>query len=122
AGAQLQGANLAGAQLQGANLAGAQLQGADLAGAQFDSATNLSAATLRGAALRLVDFRDVPQIEAHIEDVFGDASVKLPNGVQPSDPEWPAHWSKEELDWQQFDKAWRTWQATLPPGWDQPDD
>ena len=114
--AQLQGADLRGAQLQEANLWDAQLQGADLRGARFDDATSLSAATLQGAALREVDFTNMPQIAEHVQDMFGDTSVTLPDGVSP-----PDHWPTTELDDFEFDTQWRAWQATLPKGWDKPD-
>ncbi len=124
--AQIQGADLTWAQMQSANLNGAQMQGADLRGAQMDAATNLSAATLRGAALRSVDYTEVRQIMEHVADVFGDASVKLPGGVTPGHPDWPAHWSEEVLILNlretledDFLTAWRAWQASI--GFD-PDD
>ena len=113
--AQLQRANLGGAQLQGADLGDAQLQGADLWDARFDAETFLTAATLRGAAVRNVDFTTVPQIAQHLEDIFGDASVTLPEGVEA-----PGHWPQSQLGFPEFDTQWRAWQATLPPGWDQP--
>ncbi|MEM9550983.1 MAG: pentapeptide repeat-containing protein, partial [Pseudomonadota bacterium] len=114
AGAQLQGANLAGAQLQGARLFMAQLQGANLAGAQLDPATDLRAATLRGAALRSVDFTNVTLSDDQINQVFGDGSVVLPGGVTPDDREhWPAHFATEELEPPEFFKQWRAFQASI---------
>ncbi|MEO0746683.1 MAG: hypothetical protein AAFY49_15165, partial [Pseudomonadota bacterium] len=77
----------------------------------------LSAATLRGAALRAVDCTNVPQMQTHLDDIYGDASVELPKGVTA-----PDHWSDQTLGWNDFIQAWRKWQATLPPGWDAPDD
>ncbi|MEL6886499.1 MAG: pentapeptide repeat-containing protein [Pseudomonadota bacterium] len=117
-GARLQGAYLVAAQLQGADLGAAQLQGANLFRARFDDATDLSAATLRGAALRSVDFTDVSQITDHLDDMFGDASVTLPSGARPGDARWPKEWATTELGYGEFLTAWRAWQATLPPGWD----
>ena len=121
--AKLQGAVLNLAKLQGADLTEAKLQGADLRGAKFDASTAFTVATLRGATVKAVDFIGVSQIEPHLDDIFGDASVTLPNGARPGDPGWPVHWSQsdEPLDYHEFDKAWRAWQATLPEGWDQPD-
>ena len=120
--AQLQGANLQTAELQGADFFRAELQGADLSGALFDDATDLAAATLRGAAVSSVDFTSVPQIELFLDEIYGDASVKLPSGARPRDEGWPTHWEKTDLGWAEHEEAWRAWQATLPPGWDQPDD
>jgi len=106
--AQLQGARLSAAQLQGADLIEAQLQGADLSGAQFDAGTDLSAATLRGAALRSVDFTDVPQIAAHLEWLFGDSTMILPEGVAR-----PARFDVEYESWRDFTTAWRAFQRSI---------
>ena len=105
-GAKLQGADLRGAQLQGADLGVAHLQGANLGVAQFDDATDLTAATFQGAAVRSVDFTTIPQIARHLADMFGDASVLLPDGVDR-----PAHWPDFELDYDKFETEWRKWQA-----------
>ena len=117
--AQLQGANLRRAQLQGASLWDAQLQGADLRGAQFDTSTALDDATLRGAAVREVDFNNLPQITPHIHEVFGDATVILPGGVTPDHPDWPSHFAKDELDYNGFQTAWRAFQKSI--GFDRDD-
>ncbi|WP_299040971.1 pentapeptide repeat-containing protein [uncultured Tateyamaria sp.] len=119
--AQLQGADLYRAQLQGTDLFTAQLQGADLGEAAFDKNTSLTAANLRGAAVRDVDFTATPQIADHLADIFGDASTALPNGVIPDHPDWPAHWPRTRLDLSEFRDAWRIWQSTLPKGWDDAD-
>ncbi len=116
--AQLQGAYLIEAQLQGAHLFRAQLQGAYLFRAEFDAATSLSAATLRGAALKDVDFSTVPHSKDQIRDMFGDASITLPNGVTPEHDDWPPHWAREEFDFEDFFTRWRAFQSTLPEGWD----
>ena len=107
---------LQGAQVQGAFLDRAQLQGADLHGARFDDTTDLSAVTLRGAALSAVDCTNVPQMQTHLDDIYGDASVGLPKGVTA-----PDHWYAPNRDEPDFVEAWREWQATLPSGWDAPD-
>ncbi|MFB9150267.1 pentapeptide repeat-containing protein [Roseovarius ramblicola] len=104
--ARLQGARLVGARLQGANLGEARLQGARLVGARFDPDTALTAATLRGAAVRAVDFTSIPQITGHLEGIFGDGSVTLPEGC-----DWPAHWPRHELEFRKFIEEWRKWQA-----------
>lgn len=114
--ARLQGAQLWGARLQGANLREARLQGAGLWLARFDAQTNLMAATLRSAAVGFVDCTDVPQIAEHLEKMFGDGSVTLPEGVA-----WPKHWPDHALDVvvetedgkkvSGFDYEWRKWQA-----------
>ena len=109
-GAQLQGANLIHAQLQGANLSGAQLQGADLSDAQFDSKTTLSAARFSYAALSVTDLSETSITHGQLSEAFGDATVILPDGKGPNDPEWPEHWSKEVLEWDEFNTQWRAFQ------------
>ena len=114
--AQLQGADLSVAKLQGATLWEAQLQGADLRWARFDTGTSLTNATLRGAGVREVDFTDVPQIAAHLEGMFGDASVTLPEGVTA-----PGHWAPEKLDWEAFETEWRAFQHSIGQDPDNPE-
>ena len=107
--AKLQGANLTDAKLQGANLTDAKLQGADLRGVEFDERTNLSAATLRGAAVNFVDYTNIPQMSEHLQGIFGDASVTLPGGHGPEHESWPKHWPKFELEYGQFETEWHKW-------------
>lgn len=109
--AQLQGANLGWAQLQGANLRWAQLQGAVLECAQVDAATQLSAADVSQAALSQVDFTNVNLSPDQINSMFGDGSVTLPRGITPDHADWPPHWPKQKLGWDDFDTEWRKWQA-----------
>ncbi|WP_415403453.1 pentapeptide repeat-containing protein [Tateyamaria sp. SN3-11] len=120
-GARMQGANLKGARMQGADLSTARIQGADLDRAQFDSATLLTAAILRGTAVRRIDFTNKSQFNTHLDDIFGDATSTPPNRARPDDNHWPKHWVKLRLSDDNFNKAWRIWQATLPPGWDKID-
>jgi hypothetical protein len=87
------------------------LQGAYLDSAQFDPATTLSAARCSGAALRVVDFSETLIKQEQLETAFGDASVTLPGGKGTDDPEWPDHWSKEKLDWDEFRTQWRKFLA-----------
>ena len=111
--AQMQGAYLRWAQMQGANLGGAQMQGADLRLAQLDDATSLSLATLRGVWLREVDLTEVTLSENQVKSIFGDGSVILPGGVTPEHPDWPAHFAREKLKWDDFDKARDAWWAEI---------
>ena len=117
--AQLQGAYLGVAELQGARLGHAKLQGANLGGAEFDGNTSLTGASLQGAAVRFTDFISIPQIEPHLQGMFGDASVTLPGGHGPEHESWPAHWPTFELD-DEFDEEWEKWQAD-PEGYVPPD-
>ena len=113
--AELQGSILAGARLQGANLVKVRLQGAELSMAKFDSLNSLTAATFRGASVKEVDFTNVRQIAEHLPDLFGDASVKLPEGVTA-----PEHWAKTNLEWGEFEDAWRAWQRAIGQDPDNP--
>ena len=105
--ARLQGTNLRWARLQGADLIEAQLQGAFLAYARLDEDTDLRAATLTGAAVRALDFTDIPQIATHLEGMFGDASVTLPAGHDNR----PDHWPRNVLEGKDFNEQWRRWQT-----------
>ncbi|SFS44121.1 Uncharacterized protein YjbI, contains pentapeptide repeats [Sulfitobacter marinus] len=118
--AKLQGANLNRAQLQGAELPIAQLQGTRLFMAKFDGETSFGAANLRGAALKDVDFTQTNIGSDQITETFGDASVTLPGGHGPDHENWPEHWSKEKLKWEDFDDQWRAFQRSIGQDPDNP--
>lgn len=112
--AKMQGANLWGAKMQGAYFWSAEMQGAVLRGAQMDDRTDLSGATLRGAALRSVDEKTIAQLRDFWWDIFADGTVQVPEGARPE------HWADDELDWSDFRARWHAWQETLPdfdPSW-----
>ncbi|MEP5732382.1 MAG: pentapeptide repeat-containing protein [Sulfitobacter sp.] len=113
--ADLQGAILLRARLQGANLLRAQLQGADLLRAQFDADTSFTAATLRGAAVKEVDFTNVPQIGPHLDTLFGDSTTQLPKGIDR-----PDHFNVENKNWNDFETAWRKFQRAIGQDPDHP--
>ncbi|WP_101067903.1 pentapeptide repeat-containing protein [Roseovarius salinarum] len=113
--ARLQEAKLLHVSLQGAYLGWARLQGADLGSARFGPDTDLSWANLSGAAARSVDFTGMPEIADQLAGMFGDGSVKLPDGCDR-----PAHWPRQELDFGEFLKQWREWQAD-PNGYTPPE-
>ncbi|APZ54231.1 pentapeptide repeat-containing protein [Salipiger abyssi] len=102
--AQMQGADLSWAQMQGAYLGAAQMQGAILSEAKMDDRTNLSAATLRGAALRSVDDTTIAKLQPFWQEIFADGTVQLPEGERR-----PRHWKDEELNWSDFETAWHKW-------------
>jgi uncharacterized protein YjbI with pentapeptide repeats len=126
--ARMQGANLSDARMEGTNLRAARLEGANfenarmdwalLAEARMDIDTSLRAASLRGAALRIVDFSSVHISAKQLNSAFGDASV-----IVPSDIARPAHWSDWELPSEStysFPTQWQKWLAnpdtyTPPP-------
>ena len=109
----MQGANLRGAQMQGAFLYGAQMQGTDLGEAQMDEETSLTAAPLRGAAVREVDFNTVPFSQEQVDAMFGDDSVKLPPTL--TRPDWPTERLEDD-----FESEWRVWQVKI--GYDPTED
>ncbi|MFY9212927.1 MAG: pentapeptide repeat-containing protein, partial [Aestuariivita sp.] len=112
--AQLQGADLWDAQLQGADLDWAQLQGAGLSWAEMDEETDLRSASLRGARLRYVDYTQVGLTQEHVDSVFGDDTVALPEGITPPERFSRAHEGREA-----FEAAWRAWQTEI--GFDRDD-
>jgi hypothetical protein len=86
-GADLAGARLAGAALRGASLRGACLIGADLRGADLRHA-DLIGADLRDADLTGADLTgSVFLTRAQLTAAHGDATTRLPNGL-----ERPTHW------------------------------
>lgn len=112
--AQLHGANLERAQLQGANLVEAHLHGAELSWAQ------LHGANLNGAAVRDVNFRNTTIKQDQIIAMFGDATVTLPGGHGPDHENWPKHWSKSKLSWDEFETEWRAFQLSIGQDPDNP--
>jgi len=111
--ADLEGASLRGAHLEGADLEDADLEGANLSLADLDNHTSFTAATLRGAAVKDVDFTPVTLDQAQIESTFGDDSTKLGQHERPS------HWPSANLDWPDFHKEWHLYLANpasyVPP-------
>ncbi|MGP6085813.1 pentapeptide repeat-containing protein [Antarctobacter jejuensis] len=111
--ARMEGANLGQARMEGANLGQARMEGADLSGARMAATTDLTAAVVASAAVRSVDYSNVALSQEQVNSLFGDASVILPGGVLPGDPDWPEHWPTWELpDFGEhnFDDEWRKWQ------------
>ena len=124
-------AHLDGAHLGGARLSGRGIPHRDAYGrgqtstsasgggiprrGDLDEKTILTEALRRGAAVRDVDETTIAQLRPFWDVIFADGSVP----VAPDDPDRPAHWPTEELNWD-FLKKWHAWQATLPrfrPPW-----
>ncbi|MEL6619733.1 MAG: pentapeptide repeat-containing protein, partial [Pseudomonadota bacterium] len=116
--ASLRFTNLSQANLRGAQLGRVKFQGALLEGNPLNDNETLESGSFKGAGLKAIDVSAVPQMNAFLEDIFGDATVILPSGARPGDDGWPDHWADTELDLGEFKKQWRDWQATLEPGWD----
>jgi hypothetical protein len=104
-GAQLNGAYLYNAQLNGADLYLARLNEANLIGAQLNGSFGLRFAELRGAWARHLDFTDVTIPREQLHEMFGDASVILPEALQPP----PAHWPTVDLFWFDARDEWKSW-------------
>ena len=126
--AQMQGADLSGAHMQGANLGRTHMQGANLNGARMSSGTNLSQATLRGAAAHDIDAETLRALEPFWQDMFADGSVRPAyetlRRATPTLPPWPpvAGWADQKLGYialipekPAFHIAWRAFVAALDP-------
>jgi len=104
-GARLPNAQLSGTQLNRANLFDAQLNGADLSNTQLNGAKFLTKAELRGVLVTDLDFTDVTITREQLHEMFGDASVILPEALQPT----PAHWPTVKLRWDDGPVEWKRW-------------
>ena len=98
--------NLNRARMEWANLRAARMVRAILFEARMGSTTDLTNAVLHGARVWSVDFSDVPLSLVQIDQMFGDGTVTLPEGVTR-----PAHWPDWKLDSRDFITEWRKWQA-----------
>ena len=77
--------------------------------------TEIVSADFTGAMFRRVDLSPLNISAEQLNTAFGDGSVTLPDHI-----DWPAHWPRESVDYDEFEKQWRAFLATLPPGWDAP--
>lgn len=114
-GARMERADLRWSRMEGADLTPIRMEGANLEGAWMDENTSLKAATLRGAALREVNYKTVPLSDDQIKSCFGDETVTRPDGIAR-----PDHWPDWELSIFRFHDEWRKWRAnpdsyTPPP-------
>jgi uncharacterized protein YjbI with pentapeptide repeats len=108
--AKMQGADLEEAQMQGAYLARAEMQGADLRAARMSDDTNLTAANLRGAAVKAVNETTTARLQPHWDGIIASLET-LPEGA-------PDHWvqsTRKDFDDTAFIDTWRAWAATLDP-------
>ena len=118
--ANLKGASLVGADLRRAVLWRAGMQNTDLGGAKFDGSTDLNSVLLKGAAVRSVDFSNIWQITGHLEGMFGDGTVVLPSGKGTDDRDWPSHWPRYRLEYEEYYEQWCKWLAD-PEGYEAPE-
>ena len=107
--------------MEGTDLYLAKLQGTAFTVTNFGSETVLSNANLKGASVRQIDFSNVAISNEQLQDMFGDASVVLPDGHGPDHENWPNHWSKEKLDLPDFKTQWRAFQARIGQDPDNPE-
>ncbi|MCU0912132.1 MAG: pentapeptide repeat-containing protein [Rhodobacteraceae bacterium] len=109
--ARMDGVNLWEARMEGADLWKARMEGADLWGARMEGAKSLTAAVLRGAAVRDVSLLDVPIGKEQIAEMFGDASVTLPERLTKPDhwPDWKLPTDLEDPN--NFHTQWRLWRS-----------
>lgn len=102
-----------------ADLSKAWFNGANCSGTNFSNPTlekseiHLSR-SIRGAAVRIVEYTDFDKELANKDDVFADGTLLF-----PSDADRPVHWPMEALETADFNKQWRAWQKEI--GFD-PDD
>ncbi|WP_299843611.1 pentapeptide repeat-containing protein [uncultured Roseovarius sp.] len=107
------GTNLWGVDLRGHDLISSVFDGADFSQTKFDGGTLIDGASFKGAAMRSVNLTNLNLIHDHLDVIFGDGSVILPGGHKSDHPDWPAHWPKEKLPADDFERQWRKWQAGL---------
>lgn len=101
--ARMDGTDLYAARMAGANLSYSRLTSDTNDGNALRS-TNLNAGKCDGGALRFVDFREATVDRKFFRNSFGDATVLLPEGIDP-----PPQWSRERLDDNAFFSHWRGW-------------
>ena len=78
---------------------------ADLTGARLNGSIGLQFAELRGAWAKQLDFTDVTITREKLHEMFGDASVILPEALQPP----PSHWPTVDLFWFDARDEWKSW-------------
>ncbi len=106
--AHMDGAVLDGTRLEGTNLFKANMQRVEFCYTRVNNATNLRGANLRMAAIMASYWSEVRIAPFRIHDMFGDASVTLPEDIAR-----PAHWPDWELPSigeHAFHTEWREWQ------------
>ena len=102
--AKLQHADLRYANLQEAYLVDANLQEANLSHANLQVLNFLTHALLHGACVKNFDFTDVTIGQGQVDEMFGDASVILPDPLVR-----PTFWPHVELDGFGFAFEWEKW-------------
>jgi len=105
--AQFNEADLAKAELNNADLDETQLNEVELNKTQLNETNSINKAALRGTSVKNMDFSHVSISRKKLHEMFGDASVSLPEGLQPA----PAHWPTVVLAWRDFHAEWEKWLA-----------
>lgn len=114
-GVELKEAKLNETEINGANLKGVCLNGAKLSDITL-SGQQLSEVEAKGVALRIIDFRETPDVEALVTSAFGDASVILPENIKPLIKD---KWPDQELEDNDYNSEWELFKqdpdAYVPP-------
>ena len=84
--AQFNEADLAKAELNNADLNEIQLNEVELDKTQLNEANSVNKAALRGSSVKNMDFSHVSISREKLHEMFGDASVILPDTLQPPPP------------------------------------
>jgi len=84
------------------------MSGTNLSKANFDNETKLIGTNLQFSAVKSVDISTASIGQEQVSSLFGDGSVVLPAGLTR-----PAYWPEGILDWSDFTKRWRDWQAKV---------
>lgn len=110
--AQFNEADLAKAELNNADLNETQLNEVELDKTQLNEANSVNKAALRGSSVKNMDFSHVSISREKLHEMFGDASVILPDTLQPP----PTHWPTVVFEWSDFHAEWKKWLAN-PDGY-----
>nr|WP_268821719.1 pentapeptide repeat-containing protein [Octadecabacter dasysiphoniae] len=102
-------ADLSEANLQSANLSGADLSGTRLFGTLLAEDTKLQGTSFHSAAVMSLNDASIEKLRPFWKDIFSDGSIP----VSLDDVDRPKHWPTRGLSYGEFDRQWRTWQATL---------
>ncbi len=101
--------NLLGASFLDADLGGAEFNGANLSFAKFSDETEIDETVFHWAAASYLGSVSLFILQEHWDVIFADGNSTCPKPLRPN------HWVTEELEFDDFQAAWRAWAATLDP-------
>jgi hypothetical protein len=112
-GAEISGATMIGTAFIAARLAEVSFYGCEIVGGRFDRADYFTSyfdnSGLEFSLFRHTNLSNSKLTFAQIACAFGDASVKLPDGVGPQHPNWPAHWPRWDVG--DLKSEWEKWRS-----------